>query len=378
LGSPGGLRYFQFFAALLGSWPVAVVLTLPATTLHAGAQQPAAADRTIWDGVYTSDQAARGRPRYQTSCSRCHNNELVGSERGPALKGNAFLSKYENDDLGRLFTLIRDTMPADGAAGVVSDEVKLDILAYILSRNEVPPGSRELEVNAAALETIRITKLGVEDGVYTTAQAERGKASFLTGRCGGCHQLDLSGDRGPALKGEEFLAHWEHGSVNALFTKISETMPPNAPYEATDEAKIDIVAYLLQSNGFPAGGRELKLDRAVLDAIEIVRRGRVTAAPNFALVQVVGCLGQSSTKAWVLTRATEPVITKQEASSAAGLKDAEARALGTQTLRLISVTSFKPESHHGHKMEARGLLYRDERDALLNLTSLQTVGRTCN
>jgi len=61
------------------------------------------------------------------------------------------------------------------------------------------------------------------DGVYTAAQAERGKANFLSGRCGGCHQLDLSGDRGPTLKGDSFLSHWENGPVNSLFTKISET-----------------------------------------------------------------------------------------------------------------------------------------------------------
>ena len=89
--------------------------------------------------------------------------------------------------------------------------------------------------------------------MYTTAQAERGKSNFLSGRCGGCHQLDLSGDRGPALKGDGFLSHWENGSVATLFKKISETMPPNGPNETTDEAKIDIVAFLLQSNGFPGG-----------------------------------------------------------------------------------------------------------------------------
>ena len=247
----------------------------------------------MWDGVYTIEQAARGKPRFEASCSRCHNNELIGSERGPTLKGNAFWNKYENDSLGSLFTLIRDTMPRDGGAGVVSDEVKVDILAYILSRNDVPAGAEELKLAANALEAIKITKKGVLDGVYTAAQAERGKSNFLSGRCGGCHQLDLSGDRGPALKGDGFLSHWENGSVNALFKKISETMPPNGPNETTDEAKIDIIAFLLQSNGFPVGKTELKLDADALEAIEIVRKGVTAAAPNFALVQVVGCLTQA-------------------------------------------------------------------------------------
>ena len=342
----------------------------------ATAQQPAA-DRKIWDGVYTAAQAARGKPRFEASCSRCHNNELVGSERGPSLKGNTFWNKYENDSLGSLFTLIRDTMPRDGGAGVVSDEVKVDILAYILSRNDVPPGTDELKLAANALEAIKITKKGVLDGVYTTAQAERGKSNFLSGRCGGCHQLDLSGDRGPALKGDAFLSHWENGPVNALFKKISETMPPNAANETTDEAKVDIIAYLLQSNGFPAGKTELKLDADVLESIEIARKGGTSAAPNFSLVQVVGCLSQTSDNVWTLTRTTEPVVTRQEQPNASGLKDAEGKPLGTQTFQLVSATAFKPETHKGQKMEARGLLYKDARDAMLNLTSLQTVAASC-
>ncbi len=247
----GGRRLVVLGAVAM--WAAAVAVDVSSSTVHAGAAQQASADRKLWDGVYTAAQAARGKPRFEASCSRCHNNELVGSERGPTLKGNAFWNKYENDSLGSLFTLIRDTMPRDGGAGVVSDEVKVDILAYILSRNDVPAGSDELKLAANALEAIKITKKGVLDGVYTTAQAERGKSNFLSGRCGGCHQLDLSGDRGPALKGDGFLSHWENGSVNALFKKISETMPPNGPNETTDEAKIDIVAFLLQSNGFPVG-----------------------------------------------------------------------------------------------------------------------------
>src|SRR5262245_12739658 len=254
------------------------VATIWAAAVHVGTAQQPVAEKKMWDGVYTAEQAARGKPRFEASCSRCHNIELVGSERGPALKGNGFWNKYENDSLGSLFTLVRDTMPRDGGAGVVSDEVKIDILAYILSRNDVPPGSDELKLAPSVLEAIKITKKGVLDGVYTAAQADRGKANFLSGRCGGCHQLDLSGDRGPALKGESFLSHWENGPINALFRKISETMPPNAANETTDEAKIDIIAYLLQSNGFPAGKTELRVDADLLESIEIARRGASTTA----------------------------------------------------------------------------------------------------
>jgi len=346
--------------------------------VHAGAaaQQPGD-ERKVWDGVFSVEQAARGKTRFEAACTRCHNVELIGSERGPALKGNAFLAKYENDSLASIYTLMRDTMPRDGGAAVVSDEAKVDILAYILQRNEIPPGKEELKLDMSALEGIKFSKKGVWDGVYTAAQAERGKANFLTGRCGGCHQLDLSGDRGPTLKGEAFLSHWENGPVNSLFKKISETMPPNGPNETTDDAKIDIVAFLLQSNGFPPGPAELKLDAEALDRIEIVKKGLVATAPNFALVQVVGCLAQSGTNGWVLTNTTEPQVTKDEQPTAALIKTAGTRPLGNQTYQLVSVTSFKPEAHKGQKVEARGLLYRDPTDARLNLTSLQMIGPRC-
>jgi mono/diheme cytochrome c family protein len=355
---------------------LSVVAGWIAAVASSAAQQPLP-DKKIWDGIYTAEQAARGKPRFEASCSRCHNIELVGSERGPALKGAAFLNKYDNDNLGSLYTLIRDTMPRDGGAAVVSDEVKIDILSYILSRNDIPAGPDALKLDQNLLESIKIAKRGVTDGVYTAAQAERGKANFLSGRCGGCHQLDLSGDRGPALKGDAFLSHWDNGSLNALFKKISETMPPNSANDTTDEAKIDIVAYLLQQNGFPPGAKELRLDAEALDAIEIARKGGVVGVPNFTLVQVIGCLSLGTNNAWVLTNTTEPVATRQESPTPAVLRDAQGKPLGSQTFQLVSVMSFKPESHKGHKMEARGLLYRDPNEARLNLTSLSMVGGSC-
>ena len=91
-------------------------------------------------------------------------------------------------------------------------------------------------------------------GVYTTAQAERGKATFLV-TCQRCHNADLSGDRGPALKGERFMTTWGGGSVKRLFEKIRDTMPPFATSTLDDATKLDIVTFILQTNGFPAGAK---------------------------------------------------------------------------------------------------------------------------
>ena len=94
-------------------------------------------------------------------------------------------------------------------------------------------------------------------------------------------------------------------------------------------------------------------------------------------MQVVGCLTQGPNKAWTLTRTSDPVLTRDEEPTAAALKTAQAKALGAQTFQLVSVVPFKPEGHVGQKMEARGLLYKDQTDARLNLTSLQMLGAGC-
>src|SRR5262249_53570963 len=133
------------FSALMS-----LVFAIPAI-----AQQPN--EKKIWDGVFTADQALRGKTAFEGSCARCHNVALVGSERGPAIKGPTFLSHWENDNLAGLFIKIRDTMP-EGGPGTVSDEVKIDILSYVLQQNGFPAGRDELKVNLSALEDISLAK----------------------------------------------------------------------------------------------------------------------------------------------------------------------------------------------------------------------------
>jgi mono/diheme cytochrome c family protein len=214
------------------------------------------------------------------------------------------------------------------------------------------------------------------NGVYTAAQAERGKENFIKS-CSNCHNADLNGSvRAPSLRGERFLGNWGNGSANALFIKLRDSMPATYPDTVPEAIKIDILTYLLQVNGFPAGKTELKLDQAELEDIQIVRKGDQTV-PNFALVRVVGCLTPGNGKNWTLTRTSELAVTKDDAPTPAALKEAETKTLGAGSFDLVSTAAFKPESHQGRKVEARGLLYRDSRHSLLNLTSLEDAGGSC-
>ncbi len=214
------------------------------------------------------------------------------------------------------------------------------------------------------------------NGVFTAAQADRGKADFEKS-CSNCHVSDLSGSvRAPALRGDRFMQNWQNGSVAALFSKMRDSMPANYPETVPEETKIDILAYLLEQNAFPAGSTELKLDEKQLADIQIVQKGNLAAA-NFALVRMVGCLTQGPGKGWTLNRASEPLVSKDETATPAALKDAAESPPGTQTFELLSVAAFKPESRIGQRVEARGLLYRQGNRSLLTLTSLEDLGTRC-
>jgi len=340
------------------------------------AQQPG--PKKVWDGVFTTAQAARGKGEFDTTCSRCHNLALIGSERGPAIKGAAFLEHWERGSLADLFIKIRDTMP-EGGPGTMSDETKIDIVSYILQQNGYPVGSAELNTDLPLLGDIRMAKKGVWDGVFTAAQATRGKQALSQNGCNGCHGAELEGARGPSLKGERFVGAWENGSLSRLFTKIRDTMPPLNAEQVTPATKADIVAYLLEVNGFPAGLSELPADAAELDSVQIVSKDAVSEGPpNFSLVRIVGCLELSADGRWKLSRATDPASAREAVATPAALKSAETAPMGSANFDLVSVIrSFQAETHRGHKMEARGLLYRDDKYQEINLTSLGMLASSC-
>jgi hypothetical protein len=157
-------------------------------------------------------------------------------------------------------------------------------------------------------------------------------------------------------------------------------MPPNLTGNQLEpQAKLDIVAYILSANGLPVGNTELKPAADSLDEIQILKKGAVATIPNFALVQVVGCLSRDSKNGWVLTRTSTPTGTTQPAPQGgerAG-SDKSDQPLGDEVFLLTSIKSFKPETQEGHRVEARGLIYKAPGDARIDLTSLQSLASNC-
>ena len=113
----------------------------------------------------------------------------------------------------------------------------------------------------------------VWDGVYSEAQAERGRLSYSQS-CVACHRDDLKGDgTAPSLVGESFAFLWGDMTVGELFTRIRAIMPPERPASLPAQGYVDIIAFILQKNAFPAGERELDTNSDALSQI-LITAGR--------------------------------------------------------------------------------------------------------
>jgi cytochrome c5 len=135
---------------------VAMCACLGGAIRSARAASPAPA-RNIWDGVYTDDQAARGKTQYNTSCSACHMEDLSGSGQALPLAGDAFTDIWEGQTMADLLGLVQGTMPQD-KPGSLTPEQALDVISYIIQVNKFPTGKDELKNDPDALKNILITK----------------------------------------------------------------------------------------------------------------------------------------------------------------------------------------------------------------------------
>lgn len=101
----------------------------------------------------------------------------------------------------------------------------------------------------------------VKDGVYTAAQATTGKALFES-TCANCHQFKPweKSDLNPDLAGTAFLERWNGKSVRDLSSLIFQTMPNDGSAFLDEKQSVELAAYILQQNGFPAGEQALASD----------------------------------------------------------------------------------------------------------------------
>jgi mono/diheme cytochrome c family protein len=109
--------------------------------------------RTVWDGVYSEAQAARGKTLYDAQCAFCHQPDLRGQGFAPGLVEDTFTSRWQDGNLGDLLTIVKVTMPQDKPASL-SDDENAAIVAYLLQANRYPAGQQELRPDLAALKEV--------------------------------------------------------------------------------------------------------------------------------------------------------------------------------------------------------------------------------
>jgi mono/diheme cytochrome c family protein len=133
-------------------------------TIIANLGEPAAAGASgsIWDGVYTQEQADRGTAVYSGVCAKCHGNKMNGAgwpdqPSSPAIARAGFLQRWEGRTLEALFDYVRTKMPLDNP-GQLDDQKNIDIVASMLALSGAPAGDAELPPDLAALGGIVMTE----------------------------------------------------------------------------------------------------------------------------------------------------------------------------------------------------------------------------
>ncbi|GEM83885.1 c-type cytochrome [Meiothermus hypogaeus] len=259
------------------------------------------AQKAVQDGVYTARQADRGKEVYRAQCAGCHGANMIGGT-APVLAGASFQTRWKEKTLGDFFDYIKTRMPV-GKPNSLTAQQTSDIIAFILQTNQYKAGTALLPPDQRALQTIAFDKAAQEaaakaaqaqqapatqpqavapanpsgprtvlNGVFTAAQADRGRAAYLDGGngCAGCHGSELGGSPGgPGLVRATFRSRWGGKTVGELFEYTKTRMPPGRTGSLSDQAYIDIIAFILRSNNYPAGQTELRANPDDLKQIGI-------------------------------------------------------------------------------------------------------------
>jgi mono/diheme cytochrome c family protein len=112
----------------------------------------------------------------------------------------------------------------------------------------------------------------VWDGVYSDAQAKRGRELYNS-KCLSCHGADLSGgEMAPPLVGIGFQSNWNGLTAGDLSERIRVSMPLGAEGTLSRQQVSDIIAAIFAAGEYPAGANELPRESDVLKTIQITPR----------------------------------------------------------------------------------------------------------
>ncbi len=165
-------------------------------------------------GTFTEEQFERGQVLYDRECASCHGGDLEGGV-APTISGVTFRKSYslQGSNVGRLYNRIRTTMPPR-QLDVLTDEEYIEVMAYVLGRNNVLPGTEALTDNYEALARIPFSR--TDEGLDSAA-------TFIAGDFG----TKPKGD-GPSF-----------ADLKASGTNFSDWLYHNQNYKGTRYSALD-------------------------------------------------------------------------------------------------------------------------------------------
>jgi hypothetical protein len=144
----------------------------------------------------------------------------------------------------------------------------------------------------------------------------------------------------------------------------------------TQPQVLDLIAFILSYNGFPAGAADLQYSPDLL-VLDIIGKEGPPPPDNGQPARVIGCLTQGDMpNVWLLSKATSPLKTKNLAVSAGPVLDrANATPLGTSNIRLLNARPGATPA--GAKVEAKGRYVKVGTEDRISVLSFQMLSPTC-
>ncbi len=172
-------------------------------------------------------------------------------------------------ELTRILALYAETGPAQPMAHVADRGQSASLWRPRTRRTAVRTCDSKPKGKRAAVPEL---DHAAAPALFTDAQAAEGRQKFLE-NCARCHGPMLEGRSGPALKGANFASPKSDFHVGDIFTIVSQNMPATAPGSLEHQDYVEIMAFLLQENGYPAGGKALTFDEAKASKVDLIYRG---------------------------------------------------------------------------------------------------------
>jgi hypothetical protein len=170
------------------------------------------------------------------------------------------------------------------------------------------------------------------------------------------------------------MLHWSGRTVGELFDYVRKGMPEDAASSVSDAEKLDVLAFIFERNGFPAGERPLTAELLGGSRILIEEKNGPAPPPTGATVRTVGCVAREGDR-WLLREATEPVRTTADPAAVQPAANPAPSAPGTATFQLIGALGI--EAHQHKRVAVIALMIRSPKGDSLNVLRVTPEESAC-